>query len=61
MRIKKEEKVPLETLYYGTARRFLNFIKAKGLLPQSRQYVHLSQDIKTIYSIDVRYDSKHLY
>lgn len=58
MRIKKEERVPPETLYHGTARRFLNSIKAKGLLPQSRQYVHLSQDVKTAYSVGMRHDSK---
>ena len=29
------------------ARRFLESISENGLLPQSRQYVHLSQDIET--------------
>lgn len=43
MKIAKEEKVPPEVLYHGTARRFLNSIREKGLLPKGRQYVHLSR------------------
>jgi len=31
MKIAKEEKVPPEVLYHGTARRFLNSIREKGL------------------------------
>lgn len=58
MRIRKEEKVPPEILYHGTARKFLNSIKEKGLLPQSRQYVHLSQDIETAYNVGMRRDMK---
>lgn len=58
MRICKEEKAPPEILYHGTARESLNSIKEKGLLPQSRQYVHLSQDIKTAYSVGMRRDIK---
>lgn len=33
---------PPETLYHGTARHALTDIRAEGLRPQSRQYVHLS-------------------
>lgn len=58
MRIAKEEKVPPEVLYHGTARRFLNFIKEKGLLPKGRQYIHLSQDIETAYNVGIRHDTK---
>ena len=58
MRIAKEEKVPPEILYHGTARRFLNSIREKGLLPKGRQYVHLSQDVETAYSVGMRHDMK---
>lgn len=58
MKIVKEEKTPPEFLYHGTARRFLNSIKEKGLLPQSRQYVHLSQDIETAETVGKRHDNK---
>ena len=39
--------MPPDVLYHGTARRFLESINENGLLPQSRQYVHLSQDNET--------------
>jgi putative RNA 2'-phosphotransferase len=33
---------PPELLYHGTATRFAESIRAQGLLPGERQYVHLS-------------------
>lgn len=38
------EKVSPEFLYHGTETRFIESIRNQGLLPGSRQYVHLSQD-----------------
>lgn len=58
MKILKEEKIPPDILYHGTARRFLESITSNGLLPQSRQYVHLSQDIETAENVGKRRDSK---
>lgn len=58
MRISKTEKKPPEILYHGTARRFIKSIMEKGLTPQSRQYVHLSQDIETAQSVGQRHDDK---
>lgn len=58
MKIVKEEKMPPDILYHGTARRFLKSIKENGLLPQNRQYVHLSQDIETAESVGKRHDVK---
>lgn len=58
MKILKEEKMPLNVLYHGTARRFLESIIKNGLLPQSRQYVHLSQDIETAENVGKRHDDK---
>jgi putative RNA 2'-phosphotransferase len=37
-----EEKIPPDTLYHGTANRFLDSIMKEGLKPMKRQYVHLS-------------------
>ena len=36
-----------DKLYHGTSSRFMESIKKSGLLPMSRQYVHLSEDIET--------------
>jgi len=38
---------PPTVLYHGTVARFLESIEQQGLLPQSRQYVHLSADRST--------------
>lgn len=57
-RIKKEPAVPPQILYHGTARQFINSIKEKGLLPQNRQYVHLSVDIETAIQVGKRKDNK---
>jgi putative RNA 2'-phosphotransferase len=50
-----EEKVPPAVLYHGTATRFLESIRAKGLVPGSRHYVHLSEDMQTAVSVGRRY------
>lgn len=56
MKIVKEKKEPPEILYHGTARRFLDSIMQQGLLPKSRQYVHMSQDIDTANLVGMRHD-----
>lgn len=57
MKILKEEKMPPDILYHGTAKRFIQSIMENGLLTQSRQYVHLSQDVKTAENVGKRHDS----
>lgn len=47
--------VPPDDLYHGTARRFVESIKRHGLNPGSRQYVHLSPDRDTAYSVGRRH------
>lgn len=49
------KKVPPEFLYHGTATRFLDSIRKEGLLPGSRQYVHLSQDEQTALAVGQRH------
>lgn len=56
MKIWKEEKMPPDILYHGTARRFVESIMEEGLLPQGRQYVHLSQDVETARKVGKRHD-----
>lgn len=57
-KIVKLPDTPPETLYHGTARRFIPAIREKGLLPQSRQYVHLSVDRETAKQVGGRHDAK---
>ena len=56
MHIVKDKKIPPDKLYHGTARRFIESIKKNGLLPMSRQYVHLSADIDTAKKAGIRRD-----
>ena len=42
-----EPKAPPETLYHGTVEKFIQSIKAKGLISGGRQHVHLSEDRDT--------------
>ena len=58
MKILKGVKMPPDILYHGTARRFEQSIMKNGLLPQSRQYVHLSQDVETAENVGKRHDDK---
>ena len=50
-----EHRTPPETLYHGTAARFLGSIREKGLLPGNRQYVHLSPDEETARKVGFRH------
>lgn len=50
-----EEVKPPEVLYHGTADRFLDSIFTKGLIKGNRQYVHLSSDEKTSYTVGKRH------
>ena len=50
-----EPVVPPETLYHGTATRFLEPIRAEGLKPGSRQQVHLSADEVTAHAVGTRH------
>jgi len=46
---------PPSQLYHGTARRFLSSIRSQGLIPRSRQYVHLSPDSQTALAVGRRH------
>ena len=46
---------PPEILWHGTGEKYLGSIRKKGLLPQSRLYVHLSPDADTAYKVGVRH------
>ena len=46
---------PPEFLYHGTATRFLDSIMKEGLKPLSRQWVHISPDYKTAWSVGSRH------
>ena len=47
--------IPPDTLFHGTAGRFLASIRVQGLVPGQRQYVHLSADPATARNVGARY------
>lgn len=50
-----EPQPPPELLYHGTATRFLQSIRERGLLPGNRAHVHLSLDVRTAVSVGKRH------
>jgi putative RNA 2'-phosphotransferase len=50
-----EPLTPPETLYHGTATRFIEAIRNEGLKPGSRQQVHLSADEVTAHAVGSRH------
>lgn len=53
--VELNEKIPPEYLYHGSAISFLDSIMDIGIQKQSRQYVHLSADSNTPYSVGKRH------
>ena len=53
--VEMEHRTPPGFLYHGTAWRFMGNIMAKGLLPGSRQFVHLSPDYATAVTVGFRH------
>ena len=58
MKIHKQEQNPPRILYHGTTNQAMPSIMEKGLLPKSRQYVHLSKDVETAETVGKRRDPK---
>ncbi|MBR3629209.1 MAG: RNA 2'-phosphotransferase [Oscillospiraceae bacterium] len=56
-----QETAPPEYLYHGTAERFAAQIRAEGLRPMSRLYVHLSGDIETARKVGSRHGKPYLF
>jgi len=53
--VELKEITPPDTLYHGTAIRFLDTIMEEGLKPMSRLYVHLSFDYETALKVGSRH------
>ena len=53
--VELEKKEPPEYLWHGTGEKYVASIKAQGLLPKSRLYVHLSRDYDTAVKVGKRH------
>lgn len=50
-----QEALPPDSLFHGTATRFLDSIREKGILKMSRNYVQLSENIDTAMEVGRRH------
>lgn len=55
------EKKPPELLFHGTGEKYVSSIDAKGLIPKSRLYVHLSTDKDTANKVGRRHGNPVIY
>lgn len=55
--VELKEAVPPDVLYHGTAVKYMPFILRDGLIPKSRLYVHLSNDVETATKVGQRHGS----
>lgn len=53
--VELREETPPDTLYHGTASRFVESIRTTGITSQSRQHVHLSAEIATAQNVGSRH------
>lgn len=53
--LEDKEKTPPATLYHGTAVKSIPVITEQGLMPMSRQFVHLSETIETALNVGARH------
>ena len=59
--VELEEVEPPEYLWHGTGERYVESIDVEGLIPKSRLYVHLSQDMQTATSVGKRHGVPVIY
>lgn len=58
--VELQETIPPETLYHGTATKFLSSIYEKGILSESRQYVHLSPTKEIAEKVGSRHGTPYI-
>lgn len=59
--VELEEVVPPEILFHGTGKKFVSSIDEQGLIPKSRLYVHISEDIDTATKVGIRHGKPVIY
>ena len=59
--VELEEKIPPDILWHGTGEKYVSSIDARGLIPKSRLYVHLSSDKDTARKVGSRHGRPVIY
>lgn len=52
---------PPALLYHGTGEKYVSSIEARGVIPKTRLYVHLSGDYDTARKVGARHGSPRVY
>lgn len=58
--VELQETIPPDTLYHGTATRFLSSIYDRGILSETRQYVHLSPTVDIAKKVGSRHGTPYI-
>ena len=59
--VELKEAEPPEILYHGTGEKYVDAIFREGLLPKSRLYVHLSNDLETAVNVGGRHGKPYIF
>lgn len=59
--VELKECTPPDILFHGTGTKYCKSIDREGLIPKSRLYVHLSEDIDTALSVGGRHGDPVIY
>ena len=59
--VELEQKTPPDVLWHGTGEKYVSSIKAEGLIPKTRLYVHLSADPDTAIKVGSRHGKPVVY
>lgn len=59
--VELKECTPPAVLYHGTGEKYVDSIDAQGLIPKSRLYVHMSEDMDTARNVGSRHGKPVIY
>lgn len=59
--VELETAKPPQILWHGTGEKYVSSIQKMGLLPKSRLYVHISEDMETAYKVGQRHGKAVVY
>ncbi len=59
--VELEAVTPPEILYHGTGEKYVESIEARGLIPKTRLYIHLSGDYETAFKVGARHGTPRIY
>lgn len=59
--VELEEKIPPDVLYHGTGQKYVDSINKIGLIPKTRLYVHMTEDLEVAKITGMRHGKLIVY